>query len=327
MPIKKDLSELRRSRGELAPLPSAETLVAKPLLDAWWTDFQNYESPNAQKAIPELPLRASWFGMGCDRALWYSILGVPESNPPDMASMWKIRMGQLVGEEIGTALGKNVTDANGWRQGWWAEPTTDLRSVGLPASSHSDLIFYKDNEPLYVAENKTMGGYPFKRKVGGAGDAEGPTWAHVLQAALVAYAIGAPVVIVFYITPEPTSPAEADRRGMDEYEKFTAEWHYQVALIEPAIRQEIARQKRVLGYTESNGEGQVLLPERTLSSPEVPPGAVIIEPARGKWVTYDPGTGNVVKSGTKWFCDYCRHRDRCIEDGPEMVKVKLTVKT
>lgn len=323
MPIKKDLSELRRSRGDLAPLPSAETVIAKPLLDAWWKEFQNYQSPNFEKAIPELPLRASWFATGCDRELWYKITDTPESNPSDMASMWRMRMGQLIGEEIGLALGKNLHDDAGQKHGWWAEDVTDLRGLGFPCSSHSDLIYYDHGQAIYVGENKSIGGYQFKRKVGGAGDAEGPSWAHIMQAAVVAVAKDAPTIVVFYITPEPSSPSDAERRGMDEYEKFTGEWHYLTAEFRAAVDQEINREKRILRYTVPDEEGMVWRPERTLFSPEVPPGAVVTEPAKAKWVVYDPATGNVIKSGTKWFCDYCRYRDTCIKDGGEMVKIKL----
>lgn len=331
MPIARPIDDLPRPTSAGAPLRTG-TILAHWIADEWWKQYQEGPDFLRDSAMPELPLRASMMGTRCDRALWYKLTGVPESNPPGPANVWRMRMGQIIGNEIAdvvTAAG--TVDEAGLKQGWFAEETTDLQVIGYPGSSHADLIYYLDDVAVWVGENKSMGGFGFKLAATTfKGEPGGPRWEHVMQAALVAVAKDVPGVVVLYISPEAISPDVAARNNLDEYGKFIAEWQFVTAEWAQDVYAEIARQNRILrmatpGRVEINGEAVMgaMLPERAINHPDFPGGALIDNPAKGHWVTLNPATGDVVKAGTAWYCGYCNHQDQCIEDGPDSVAVAI----
>ena len=78
-------------------------------------------------------------------------------------------------------------------------------------------------------------------------------------------------------------------------------------------------------YVISKGRWDTRLTVRALESISVPYRVVVepqerdryaevIDPARKTWVVKNDD-GTIAATGTKWFCDYCDHRPRCIEDG------------
>lgn len=335
MPINKDRSDLPPAAGPLSPLPTGQTLIAGPLLTKWWEDYQKSPLFTKDSANPELPLRGSMAGLRCDRQLWYAITDEPKSNPPGVASVWRMRMGQLIHDEIAAGMASNLYNEDGKKHGWWAEDENDLTAIGYPGSSHGDLVYYDDGIPLYVAENKSVGGYAFKLMATRFnGPAEGPRWEHVLQAAMTALAIKAPTIVVFYVAPESVSADVAKSCNLDEYGKFTAEWQYPTSMYADDVTREVARQKRILRqatpFENTTDQWIITRPERVLDHPDIPAGAYVDNPAAGRWVLLSARDGSVVKSGSKWFCGYCDWRDRCIEHGPEMqpieVKVEVTKK-
>jgi hypothetical protein len=163
-------------------------------------------------------------------------------------------------------------------------------------------------------ELKTQGGFGFKMKATNfKGNAEGPQHDHVMQGALAARVLGAPKLIVAYLSMENVSADLAAAYSVDEFGTFAAEWKFLVADLDLLIDAEIARIKRLIRAAQAN-----VLPARELSDPTVPVGAVVFNPratpTNGAWQLLG-ADGHVAQAGQKWYCGYCRHRTRCINDG------------
>jgi len=318
MSIKKNLEDLPYVRPRGAHAPLAETMVMNQLADAWWAEYQAGENFTRDRAIPELPLRASDISTRCDRALFYKLVEAVKTNPSDAASVWRMRLGQLIHTEVETSMSKifpSLHDAEGRKHGWWAEETVDLQPAGFPGSAHGDNVYYIHGEPKIVMELKSQGGFAFKMMTTTfKGEPDGPRWDHKMQAAMVAVALGAPQFMVCYIAMESTSPDLAAKMGMTAAGRFTAEWIYETADWREAVAAEAARQRRVLELARS-----FITPERTLQDEDH--GVVLIDnPKRGNWNRLDRN-GNIDKSGTTWQCGYCDFRDRCIDDGENSFKI------
>ena len=119
-----------------------------------------------------------------------------------------------------------------------------------------------------------------------------------------------------------TSQAIAKSVGADEYGKVGAEWQIPVDdQMRADVAAEARRQIRILALAETGAR-----PERTLSHPDIPGGAMVDNPNKGSWVQLSAATGQVVKAGTAWYCGYCDWRGRCLEDGPDAVEVHLSTK-
>jgi len=165
-----------------------------------------------------------------------------------------------------------------------------------------------------VVELKTQGGFGFKMKATNfKGNAEGPQHDHVMQGALAARVLGAPKLIVAYLSMENVSADLAAAYSVDEFGTFAAEWKFLVADLDPAIDAEIARIQRLTRFVAAD-----VMPARELADPTVPVGAVIFNPratpTNGAWNLLDRD-GNVAQAGQKWYCGYCRHRTQCVNDG------------
>lgn len=329
MPIARPIDDLPRPSPAGAPLRSG-TALAHQIADKWWKQYQ--ESPDFERAsaMPELPLRASMIGKRCDRALWYMLTDTPMSNPPGAAGVWRMRMGKLIHDEIETLIAHNRFDDDNNKHGWWSEEVTDLSVIGYPGSSHADLIYYHHGVATMINETKSLGGFAFKLATTTfKGEPQGAKWQDVMQAAIVAVARDVAMIVALYISPEAISPDVAERNGLDEYGKFIAEWQFNTADWAQDVYTEIARQNRILKLAtpyEHEGREITWIPERSIDHPDYPGGALIDNPAKGHWVTLNPATGDVVKSGTAWFCGYCNHRDQCLLDGPESVAVVVVKK-
>jgi hypothetical protein len=359
MPINRDISDLPAAprQGGSPPLRDG-TLLAHQLADAWWQDYQEGPDFTRDRAMPELPLRASSMGTRCDRALWYSLTDTPQSNPPGAASVWRMRMGTLIHKEVDRTIAPNVyaecpvhglghncmvvdisdgpcydcdqegeCDTCHLKHGWWAEDVVDLRPAGYPGSAHGDLILYEHGIPVAVGETKSIGGFAFKICASNfKGVPEGPRWEHVLQAAIVAVALKIPKIVALYISPEPVSPDVAKSSGLDEYGKFIAEWHFATADWVEAVEFEVQRQKHVLDLATPDADGVAWMPTRAIHHPNIASGAIFDNPATGHWVKIDPVRGTVAKAGKWWPCSYCAHRDTCLADGEDMQQVSITRK-
>src|SRR6185436_5348010 len=192
MPINEPHEDLpaRRPNGN-APVPSDEQMIAAPIAAAWWEQFQAGPDFRRARAIPELPLRASAVSQRCDRQFWYSLTDIEPTDASDAASVFRMRLGSIVHDELDKSDVLKGHTANGHKWGWFPEEAIDLRPAGFPGSAHGDWIFYDDNQPLEVAEIKTVGGYGYKLMASNFnGPPEGPKWEHAMQAAIVAVAVG-----------------------------------------------------------------------------------------------------------------------------------------
>jgi len=334
MPINEPHEDLpaRRPNGN-APVPSDEQMIAAPIAAAWWEQFQAGPDFRRARAIPELPLRASAVSQRCDRQFWYSLTDIEPTDASDAASVFRMRLGSIVHDELDKSDVLKGHTANGHKWGWFPEEAIDLRPAGFPGSAHGDWIFYDDNQPLEVAEIKTVGGYGYKLMASNFnGPPEGPKWEHAMQAAIVAVAVGAQRIRLVYFSFENLAPDVARAVGADEFGRFCAEWVYDMdepfpgttKTLREAVAAEAKRQIRILHLAQpAEGDDQIL-PERTLSHPSYPGGAMVTNPApaRGKatWVKLDM-QGTVRSSGTTWICDYCDFRKRCIEDGAASVTI------
>ena len=328
MPINQSREALPRAGGPNAPRQTTE--LAEQVAAQWWKDYQASDKFGRDRAMPELPLRASSISKRCDRALWYELAEVPKSNPPDAAGVFRMMLGQMIHDAADKAL-ENMPnfgqlDSEGRKHGWFVEETVDLRPAGFPGSAHGDIMWYEHGQVTIVAEVKSQGGFSFKTMTTTfKGPPEGPRWEHVMQAAMVAVAVGAPRILIVYFAMESLSPEMAASMKATEFGRFTAEWSYDTADWEQAVRIEAARQRRILSMATADFP---LRPERSLSVDGIPGGAVVSDPtkARAPWAVYSPEDGRLQQAGTTWLCGYCDWRDQCTKDGPDSEIVTITPK-
>lgn len=323
MPINKSQQTVPR---QFANSPSTSSRFMEPVAAQWFNEYLDSEHASRSRAIPELPLRASSVGTRCDRALWYDLAGFEETNPPDAAATFRMRLGQLVHDAFDNAIKALPTfgqlDDQQRKHGWFTEEAVDLSPIGFPGSAHGDLVRYEHGVAQEVLELKSASGYPFKVAVTTfGGGPQGPRLEHILQAALVAVALKAPKITVGWVSLEPISPDLATRMNLTELGRFVAEWTYDTAEYEELVAQEAARQVRLLRMVEAN-----LRPERSLSMLEGPAGAVISDIESSKWQVVSPVDGRITAAGKTWFCGYCRYKDQCDNDGSEMAEVPVEVR-
>ena len=296
MPIKKDLSDLPSASSAGVP-PARNPVITTRLAEAWYARYKANGEDVLLPAIPELPYRASWTGLRCDRALWAAMNKVEETNPPGLTESYRFNIGSLVHGDMQSVFAE-------FGENWKSEVDVDLRTIGIPGSAHADLIRYDaDGKPNLVCEIKTINGFGFKRHATGfKGEPEGPRTGHVLQGALVAAALGAPKVAVIYLSMELLSPDLAKRYVDNEVGRFSAEWHYMTDDLMPLVDNEVARIRRIISLGD-----QVAVP--AIDDPEYPAGAVVVDPTHKRWELQDDGV--IIATGTLWFCDYCNYRDWC----------------
>lgn len=157
-----------------------------------------------------------------------------------------------------------------------------------------------------VGELKTVNGFSFKTKATTfKGPPEGPQYAHIIQGAIAADALGCDSVIVGYLSMELVSPSLASAYCDDETGRFAAEWHFSVRQMRSVLDTEYARINRLMRAADAN-----VMPARELYTDDIPSGAFIINPSTGAW-----RAGDV--AGSTWFCNYCGWKDQCINDGAD----------
>ena len=294
MPINRPIDDLPMPDRPVGNQPATSSVVVDRLANAWYEHDQ--AAHNGAKAIPELPFRLSAVSNRCDRQMVYSMTNEPASNPPTIADSWRMGLGTMVHESLQSVLA-NFGD------GWQSEVTVDLRDIGVDGSGHVDLY---NPATKTVVELKTVNGFSFKMKATGfKGPAEGPSWAHILQGALAARALGADTMIIAYLSMELVGPELARSYSTSEVGRFAAEWHYNMADLNPAVDKEIARIRRLTAAARAG-----VLPSRMLDDPSIPAGASVVSPQTGNWSVVD-AVGNVQQAGKVWFCNYCRYQDTC----------------
>lgn len=130
--IRRTIDDLPRAQQAAARPPSHNMLVLRPVVEAWWEEHTD----DYEKAIPELAFSASMMGQRCDRQLWYTLSGAPESNPPSSADVWRMDLGSVVHLML-----QNQLDNLGG--GWRREVLVDMRRIGIEGSAHADLVQFQ----------------------------------------------------------------------------------------------------------------------------------------------------------------------------------------
>lgn len=301
MSIKRDLSSLP-TKPSFPPNRQRELL---DLVLARWDAAQRAARVDRERAIPELPVRASEMS-ACDRQLYYSLIDGTPREEPTTGDLWRFMLGQHVHDVVDGTFTPDDTE-------WRLEETVDLRPAGIPGSSHGDVVRYIDGKPAVVVEIKSVPGFTFKAATTSfQGPPEGPRYDHCMQAAVSAIALGAPRFIVAYLSLEAISKKQAEKMKLTDVERFSAEWSFDADDWRERVDQLAARLRRLVRLAAGS-----LRPARTLVSPDFPSGAFIDDPVRGVWLRMSGE--QVVSSGTTWLCDYCSFRGQCIEDGANAV--------
>ena len=300
--IKKDLSDLPRAERDEGIPPVSNNMIAEQLANAWFDQYVARGNADKARAIPELPYRASYASKRCDRQLYYALSETPETEPLTPASAWTMGLGTMVHDALQSVIESNWPDAE-------CEPNIDLRAIDIPGSGHADVVLRDDG---VLVEVKTTGGFSFKMMATSfKGAPQGPRFSYLLQAAMLAAALGLPKIVIALLSLEPVSPQLAENYASSDAGRFAAEWHYLTDDLMPFVHTERARIARVLDYVAA-GE----LPARELHDPEYPAGAVVTAPmaARAPWVVYNEDRSAVVDTGSYWGCAYCPWRTQCDKD-------------
>lgn len=306
-PIQRDLSQLPKA----APATGGRPPDAEPR-------FVHLLVERMARANDEAGAKATAFGTRvrhsdagkCARAIAYAAAGVPRSNPMDLPGTWVTSLGTLIHEAWQDALAEQYPDAE-------IEPK--LRIDQLDASGHADAVLTLPDRKI-LFELKTKGGFGYKLMVGERGNPEGPSFENVAQAALNAVAVDADEMVIGYIATEAISKPAADRKNIGELLRICAEWTYQRDEFEPIAAAERARLEGILSLLDG-GE----LASRKIPNPEVPAGAEIVDPSKGRWETRKDG--QVVDTGTWWACGYCSWQDVCVTTKPGRVPVSEVLVT
>ncbi len=346
MPINADHSGLTRP-VEIGFFPDTEPVFLNRLMKAWLTKYLADGRGPKPPANPDLPYRASDAGNRCDRFQYYAlmntkcemcdgtgmvdigdreklgdvftsvdlcpdcegngVIGIKKTNETTVADYWRFAMGDAAHREAQDAAPIAFPGAQ-------HEVKVDLRTIGIPGSAHADAMIPKNGKPHTVIEYKSVSGYQFKNHaLGVKGPPEGPKYGAVIQGALSAAALDCEQLIVIDLALENLSPEVAARNETGEVGRFGAQWHWTRDEINEIVEYERDRIDRLLAFKESG-----ILPIREIHDPSVPKGAVITDPTKGLWTLTtmsNSGQQVVLGHGSKWYCNYCPYRDRCLEDG------------
>lgn len=133
MALKADNSNLPRAASDGNP-PDSSPRFGQLLAEAW--DAMNDERYHEKSRTDvDRYVRLGWAGQ-CARLIGYRLLGVPESNPPDLAAEWRMGLGTMVHELLQDAVRKAFPGAD-------VEKIVGAESdaeFGFPVSGRSDLF-------------------------------------------------------------------------------------------------------------------------------------------------------------------------------------------
>ena len=303
----KDLSHLpTEGEGSHEGIPQVEPtqIMTAKLAEHWMDKYKAAGRDDKPVAIEGTRLRGSWAGM-CARRISYYLLGVEETDPPDIAGFWRMELGTIT-HDYYQALAQDFFD----------NAVLQVEAVAAFAngngSVHTDLLLLDPDTGKRIAvEIKTVGGYKHKASLGlvKTSDPPGPDPQHFLQGAVNALAHDADGVVIVYLAQENVNKGWAADKEIHPSQKFSTEWAFEREEWEPFAKKEEARLKEILRLAE---EG-TLAPRYVPIS--MPPGSRVVDPSTSSWEhTLD---GEVVAVGSLWngnFCDYCPFQARCIQD-------------
>lgn len=325
MPIKHVHTTLSAPKTEkVAGWPPDRQGRFGPLLGEAWAA----KRPPLPRATAEARFRHS-DAAGCARAIAYAALDLPETNPMDVAGIVVAEMGSLMHEafqdkledKYGLAATVEVKVGSGDRAGHIDAVVRLAHFPGCDQDHHPDAVCDpetgRDGPYVIVIEAKSLGGYAYQLAVGARGAPEGPKHSAVVQAALNGYAVDADEVVIVCWGRDAISIQAGARKDFSPERRYTAEWTLTRQQYEPIALREIERITAILALVD---EGT--LPARKIPQPrpgdypgakaEMPPGHLIVDPAKGSWVQYDRDD-SAVDAGATWQCAYCRYQDLCIQ--------------
>lgn len=302
-PYRGSMAGLRCDRQLFYALTGVERTVPRSVADSWRLNLGTMVHDGLQDVLDNL-------GDGWRREVIvdYRPIGIDGSAHADLAQFVCIHCGSTIDcidvvslDEPGAAfLTMRCSVACDASQEYLVERKPDGAHTWSPEHERAE----------FTVEFKTVNGMQFKSMATSfRGAPEGARSGHILQGAMSAKALGCNQVIVAYLAMENVGVDLAQSIETGEIGRFAAEWHFTVAEVETAIEFEVGRVKRLLAAAEYD-----VLPMRVLHDQDLPDNAQVIDPARKTWVVKNDD-GTIAATGTKWFCDYCDHRPRCIEDG------------
>lgn len=316
MPIRKDQGETRRKVSDpKTKRPPDAPRITPPLMDQWWKEWQAREGFHRPMSIEDREFRGSWAAIRCDRALWYSVNGEPESNPTGASGHWRMAAGSLIHILLDDVIVKAALVGDNQYAEIIPEMALDLRRISINGASSADLVVLDHKAKTGICvELKSKGGYKFKLcTMDWKGGPTGPEYADVVQAVLATEALRETYPTykiecrVMYLSLENISEQLASKNGISEYGKFSAEWVITEDECALVLDRERARINRVLT--------DPFVPQRVIDDVD---GQM---PVRRMLVTdIDKGAlqgdldGGIVY-GSTWRCGYCRFKERCRADG------------
>ena len=305
MSIAKDMRKFAATpRDKGGRPPDQDPVFAKLLAEEWAKEFvDDDEKPMAAEGAR---IRHSDAG-ACARRLGYKLLGAEASNPLTVADHWRFGVGNLVHEGWQRALQAAYPGAE-------VEFTVTLGD-GLTAGHGDALVRIQEpadpagnvEERLIAFELKTINGFGFKKAIGARGAPEGPRHNSKLQGALNALGKDADYLVIVYTSLELLSPREATKLGPEDWRRFCAQWTYPRERYAPAAQRELERLALIVADVDAG-----VMPERAIPDPELPDGAVIFDPVKGRWEVREGGL--IKDTGTTWHCAYCPFQDQCTRD-------------
>lgn len=311
--IKKSIEDLPFPNARAIHAPSKQPFFAQAIGDAWYAQYKADGKDTLELAIPEAgPYRASYAGKRCDRQLYYALMGLPETNPSDLADAWRFELGHRVHDMAQEMVERCWPDGEN-------EVNVDLNAIGIPGSAHVDTVITHEGHKT-VVEIKSATGFSFKMATTTfSGPPEGPKFSAILQGAMAAKALGAERLVIVNFALENLSKSWA--YGEDPVTRFAGEWHFLVSDLEEAIAFEVARIEDILKMValEEVPEPYVHDPGEVAQG-KLAPGARITDPTKGLWIVEDDepnaqGIREIVDTGKYWLCGYCEQRDRCQKEG------------
>lgn len=304
MSLARDHSDMADAANTRAVRPDADPEIS-PLLIRKWA-----EEDQAQRSRPFADERArvrhSWSGK-CSRALQYLIRKEPESNPPTEPDYYRFAVGRNVHELWQDLAIAALTDA-GWTN---VSPeyvvTTGSHEEPLSAGN-GDLFAVSPTGRRTMFELKTINGFGFKSIIGTGNGPAGPRSSDLMQGAMNAFAADADDLKMVYLALELVSPSIARKAGLSDIGRFCAEWTVGKDTWLPIAVKERGRWEEVVAATDND-----ILLAPSIPDPDLPPGAIITDPATGRWDVTD-SNGYITSSGRTWHCDYCSFRHKCQSD-------------
>jgi hypothetical protein len=173
----------------------------------------------------------------------------PESEETSLAGKYTMWLGQLIHDGMQPIVLAAFPGA--------AEASHDLRSIGIPGSSHSDVQLTsmgEDGQPILV-EIKTTGGFSYKMMATNfKGPAQGPRYGMVMQALMSAASEQIDKIVIILLGNEPVSPGMAQSYSDSDAGRFMVEWHFTVSELQAHLDAEVIRINAIADLIGNNRE-------------------------------------------------------------------------